>query len=113
MTVTVKVLLEPVNLTTDATDTSYVSTGLTTVIDKCTLTNHSATPISVNIYLVRSGSAASTTANAIILSKTLQVNETYTCPEIIGAALAADDSLQADASAISSVCIRASGRVIT
>ena len=113
MAVNVAVLLEPTPVTTSATGASYTSNGLTTIIDKCVLTNVGATAKYATVYLVASGGSAGDTTNAFIYRKTLQPGESYTCPEIVGSALAAGDALQALAETAGYIIIRSSGRLIS
>lgn len=111
MTVTVKVLI-PAKNAEAAQTTQYTATGVTTIIDKFTATNHSATAATITVNLVTSaGSAAD--SNRIVKTKTLQALETYTFPEIVGQVLAAGDFISTDASAATSINIRASGREVS
>ena len=85
MTVTVRVLIPA--KTAEATQvTQYTANGVTTIIDKFTATNYSATAATISVNLVTlAGSAGN--ANLIVKTKTLQPSETYTFPEIVGFAL--------------------------
>jgi hypothetical protein len=111
MAVTVQVLI-PAKTAENAQTTQYTSTGVTTLIDKFTATNYSATAATLSVNLVSSGGSAGND-NLIIKTKTLQPSETYTFPEIVGAALGAGGFISTIASAASAINIRASGRVIT
>lgn len=113
MAVTVAVLIEAKNAE-QAQTTQYISSGLTTLIDKFTATNHDTAAWSITVYLVPSGGAAGV-SNKIVATKTLQPNETYTFPEIVGAALASGDFIatEAPASGGNKINIRASGRLIS
>ena len=98
---------------TNANATYYTSPNSTgTIIDKCTVTNVSASPVTVTINLVASGGAAGVT-NAVLSSKTVQVNECYTCPEIVGQFLPSGGFLSAIAGANAAIVISATGRQIT
>ena len=98
---------------TNANATYYTSPASTgTIIDKCTLTNVSAAPVAVSINLVASGGVVGAT-NIVLSSKTLQVNECYTCPEIVGQFLPSGGFLSAIAGASAAVVISATGRQIT
>ena len=111
MTVTVAVLIPA--KTAEATQTTqYTSTGVTTIIDKFTATNYSAGPVSISVNLVTAAGAAGND-NLIVKTKTLQAGETYTFPEIVGAALAPNGFISTLAGSASAVNIRASGRQIT
>ena len=111
MTVTVTVLI-PAKIAESSQTTQYTSTGLTTIIDKFTATNYSAVPATISVNLVTtSGSAGN--LNLITKTKTLQADETYTFPEIVGQALAAGDFISTIAGTATSINIRASGRQVT
>jgi hypothetical protein len=113
MAVNVAVLIESKDAE-QAQTVQYTSTGLTTIIDKFTATNHDTAAWSITVYLVPSGGSAATT-NKIVASKTLQANETYTFPEIVGAALAAGDFIATEAPSTggNKINIRSSGRLIS
>lgn len=111
MTVTVAVLI-PAKTAENAQTTQYTSTGVTTIIDKFTATNYSANPATISVNLVTAAGAAGND-NLIVKTKTLQAGETYTFPEIVGAALAAGGFISTIAGTASAVNIRASGRQIT
>lgn len=111
MTVTVAVLI-PAKTAENTQTTQYTSTGLTTIIDKFTATNYSATAATISVNLVSpSGSAGND--NLIVKTKALQAGETYTFPEIVGFALSNGAFISTIASAASAINIRASGRQIT
>ena len=111
MTVTVTVLIPA--KTAEATQTTqYTSSGVTTIIDKFTATNYGAVSASISVNLV-TGAALPGNDNLIVKTKTLQAGETYTFPELVGAALAPSGYISTLASASSTINIRASGRVIT
>lgn len=111
MAVTTTVLI-PAKTAENAQTTQYTSTGLTTLIDKFTATNYSASPASISVHLVTGGESASNN-NIMVKTKTLQAGETYTFPEIVGAALGNGGFISTLASAASAINIRASGRQIT
>lgn len=109
--ITVAVLIEP-KYAENTQTTQYTSTGVTTIIDKFTATNISATAATLSVNLVASaGSAANT--NLIVKTKTLQPGETYTFPEIVGQVLNSGDFISTIASAATTINIRASGRIVT
>jgi hypothetical protein len=69
MTVTVKVLIPA--KTAEATQTTqYTATNVTTIIDKFTATNYSATAATLSVNLVTSGDTAGN-QNLITKTKTL------------------------------------------
>lgn len=111
MAVNVAVLI-PAKTAENSQTTQYTSTGVTTVIDKFTATNYSATAASLSVNLVTAAGSAGND-NLIVKTKTLQAGETYTFPEIVGAALASGGFISTLASAASAINIRASGRTIT
>lgn len=111
MSVTVAVLI-PAKTAENSQTTQYTSNEVTTLIDKFTATNYSATAATLSVNLVGVGGAAGND-NLIVKTKTLQPGECYTFPEIVGSALAAGGFISTIASAASAINIRASGRQIT
>jgi len=111
MTVSVKVLI-PAKIAENAQTTQYTATGVTTLIDKFTATNYSAAAATISVNLVTLAGAAGN-LNLIVKTKTLQAGETYTFPEIVGAALAAGDFISTIAGTATAINIRASGRGIS
>ena len=96
----------------NAQTTQYTSTGVTTIIDKFTATNYSSLPASLSVNLVTNADVAGS-SNLIVKTKTLQVGETYTFPEITNFILGSGDFISTLASAAASINIRSSGRIIT
>jgi hypothetical protein len=111
MTVTVKVLI-PAKIAEAAQTTQYTATGVTALIDKFTATNYSASAATISVNLVTSADTAGN-QNLIIKTKTLQASETYTFPELVGAALAPGGFISTIAGTASAINIRASGREVT
>ncbi len=111
MTVTPRVLNGGTLLTTSIA-TYWTSTNIKSRIDKCTLANITAGAITCDVHRVPSGGTADT-SNKLIDGRSLAAHETYLCPEIVGRVLEAGDTLQAKASAISSVNIMAEGVTIS
>ncbi len=111
MTVTVKVLI-PAKIAEATQTTQYTATGVTTLIDKFTATNYSALAATISVNLV-TGADTSGNQNLIVKTKTLQAGETYTFPEIVGAALEAGGFISTLAGTASAINIRASGREIS
>ena len=111
MTVTVKTLIPA--KTAEATQTTqYTATNVTTIIDKLTATNYSATAATISVNLVTaSGSAGD--SNLITKLKTLQPSEVYTFPEIVGQVLSPSAFISTIAGTASAINIRASGREVT
>ena len=111
MTVYVKVLI-PAKIAENAQTTQYTANGVTTIIDKFTATNYSATAATISVNLVTAADTAGN-QNLIVKTKTLQPSETYTFPEIVGAALSPSGFISTIASAATSINIRANGREIS
>jgi len=111
MTVTVKVLI-PAKTAENTQTTQYTATNVTTIIDKFTATNYSAAAATISVNLVTAATSAGDD-NLIVKTKTLQPAETYTFPEIVGAALASNGFISTIASAASAINIRSNGREIT
>jgi vancomycin resistance protein YoaR len=111
MTVTVKVLIPA--KTAEATQTTqYTASGVTTIIDKFTATNYSASAATISVNLVTAADTAGN-QNLITKTKTLQPSEVYTFPEIVGQVLAASGFISTIAGTASAINIRASGREVT
>jgi hypothetical protein len=92
--------------------TQYTSVNVTTVIDKFTATNYSATAATISVNLVAvSGSAGND--NLIVKTKTLQPSETYTFPELVGQVIASGGFISTIAGTATAINIRASGREIS
>jgi len=111
MTVTVKVLV-PAKTAEDTQTTQYTANGVTALIDKFTATNYSGSAATISVNLVTAAGSAGND-NLIVKTKTLQPSETYTFPELVGAALALGGFISTLAGTASAVNIRVSGREIT
>jgi len=111
MTVTVKVLV-PAKTAENAQTTQYTASGVTALIDKFTATNYSASAATISVNLVTAATTAGND-NLIVKTKTLQPSETYTFPELVGAALMPSGFISTLAGTASAVNIRVSGREIT
>lgn len=110
MAVTTKVLI-PAKTAENTQTTQYTATNVTTIIDKFTATNHSATAATISVNLVAlSGSAGND--NLIVKTKTLQPAETYTFPELVGQVIASGGFISTIAGTATAINIRASGREI-
>ena len=111
MTVTSKVLIPA--KTAEATQTTqYTATNVTTIIDKLTATNYSASAATISINLVTAAGSAND-SNLITKLKTLQPSEVYTFPEIVGQVLSPSSVISTIAGTASAINIRASGREVT
>ncbi len=110
MAVSTRVLI-PAKTAENTQTTQYTATNVTTIIDKFTATNYSATAATISVNLViASGSAGND--NLIVKTKTLQPSETYTFPELVGQVIAAGGFISTIAGTASAINIRASGREI-
>lgn len=111
MTVIVKNIVPP--KTVEATQTTqYTATNVTTIIDKFTATNYSATAATISVNLVTlAGSAGND--NLITKTKTLQPSEVYTFPELVGQVLNAGSFISTIAGTASAINMRVSGREVT
>ena len=111
MAVTVKVLI-PAKTAENTQTTQYTATGVTTIIDKFTATNYSATAATISVNLVTAAGSASNN-NLIVQTKTLQAGETYTFPEIVGQTLSPGGFISTIAGTASAINIRSNGREVT
>lgn len=111
MTVSVKVLI-PAKIAETAQTTQYTASGVTAVIDKFTATNYGAATASLSVNVVTQFDAPGN-QNLIVKTKSLQPNETYTFPEIVGHVLAPSGYISTLASAATSITIRSSGREVS
>ena len=111
MTVTVKVLI-PAKIAEATQTTQYTATNVTTIIDKFTATNYSATAATLSVNLVTGGDTSGN-QNLITKTKTLQAAEVYTFPEIVGQVLMASGFISTIAGTATSINIRASGREVS
>lgn len=111
MAVTVSVII-PAKTAENAQTTQYTSANVVTVIDKFTATNYSAAAATISVNLVTTGDAADND-NLIVKTKTLQPNESYTFPEIVGHALAVGGFISTIAGTATAINIRATGRLIS
>ena len=111
MAVNVKVLI-PAKIAENTQTTQYVATNVSTIIDKFTATNYSASAATISVNLVTQFDSAGN-QNLIIKAKTLLPSETYTFPELVGHVLQPGGFISTLASAASSINIRSSGREIS
>lgn len=78
------------------------------VINRAVFTNVSASPCSITVYVVRSGGTADA-ASEVISAYNIQPGEAYVSPEISGVVLNGGDSIEALASAATSITTIGSG----
>lgn len=111
MTVTVKVLV-PAKIVEATQTTQYTANNVTTIIDKFTATNYSATAAAISVNLVTvSGTAGN--LNLISKTKTLQPAEVYTFPELVGQVLNPGDFISTIAGTATAINMRVSGREVS
>jgi len=94
------------------TNILYTATGVTTLIDKFTVTNTGAANAQITVYLPNSGSSPAT-SNLIIDARTLGSRETYTCPELVGQVLPDGSFIATRASTANTLTVSASGTEIS
>ena len=111
MTVSVKVLI-PAKIAENTQTTQYTANGVTTIIDKFTATNYSASAATLSVNLVTVSFSAGD-ANLITKTKTLQPTEVYTFPELVGQVLSPGAFISTLAGTATSINIRASGREVS
>jgi hypothetical protein len=111
MTVTVTVLVPPKQM--EAVQTmQYTATNVRAIIDKATVTNTDTVARTFSVNIVTSGGAAGN-GNLVIDTRTVQPDETYLCPELVGHVLAPGGFISTIASNATSLTLRVSGREIT
>ena len=112
MTVTVKVLVAPLQMANTQT-TQYTAPASTkTIIDKVTVTNTDTVNRTFSVNLVTSGGSPGN-ANLMIDDRAVVPGETYNCPELVGQVLEPGGIISTIASAASALTLRVSGREIT
>ena len=112
MSVYVRVLI-PAKIAAATNTTQYTApSGVTAIIDKFTCTNYDTVTRSITVNLVTNGDTPGD-QNKIVISRTLQPNETYMFPELVGAAIAPGGFITTIASNATGLNIRASGREVT
>jgi hypothetical protein len=111
MTVTVAVLVPPKQMEASQT-TQYTATSVRAIIDKATVTNTDTVARTFSVNLVTSSGAAGN-ANLVIDTRTVQPDETYLCPELVGQVLAPGGFISTIASAATALTMRVSGREIS
>ena len=111
MTVTVTVLVPPKQMEASQT-TQYTATNVRAIIDKATVTNTDTVSRTFSVNLVTVGGSAGN-SNLVIDTRTVQPDETYLCPELVGQVLAPGGFISTIASNATSLTLRVSGREIT
>jgi hypothetical protein len=111
MAVYVRVLIP--SKTAEATQTTqYTSTAVTTIIDKFTATNYSASAATLSVNLVTSLDNPGN-ANLVVKTVSIQPGQTYLFPELIGHVLLNGGYISTLAGTATAINIRASGRTIS
>jgi len=85
---------------------------VSTIIDKFTATNYSASAATISVNLVTQFDSAGN-QNLIIKAKTLLPSETYTFPELVGHVLQPGGFISTIAGSASAINIRSSGREVS
>lgn len=111
MTVTLAVLI-PAKIAEATQTVQYVSSNATTIIDKFTATNFTATAAVISVNLVTEGGVEGN-ANLITKTRTLQPSEVYIFPELVGQVLTSGGKISTIAGTANAINIRASGRSVT
>jgi hypothetical protein len=109
---TAKVLNAGTQLTTLAATYYTAPANTTTVIQSVVLTNTTAGAITATVHLVASGGSA-TASNMVLSARSIAAGETYLVPGCAGAVVATGGTIQALASANTSIILMASGTEIT
>lgn len=109
--VTVKVLV-PAKIAEATQTTQYTASGVTTIIDKFTATNYSASAATLSVNIVTASDTAGS-QNLITKAKTLQPSETYTFPELVGQVISPSAFISTIAGTATSINIRVSGREVS
>lgn len=115
MTVTVKVLIDP--LQAPAAETMLYTSpvagngGRGTIIDKFTGTNTTAAAVLLTVRLVKLSGAPG--ASNTVVAKSIPANDVYTFPELVGHVLNPGDFISVLAATATAVTVRASGRELS
>jgi len=111
MAVYVRVLI-PAKTAENVQTTQYTSAAVTTIVDKFTATNYSATAATLSVNVV---AALDNPGNQNLIVKTvsIQPGQTYLFPELVGQVMLPGGTISTIASASSAINIRASGRTIS
>jgi hypothetical protein len=111
MAVNIKVLI-PAKIAENTQTTQYTATNVSTIIDKFTATNYSASAATISVNLVTQFDSAGN-QNLVIKAKTLLPSETYTFPELVGHVLQPGGFISTIAGTASAINIRSSGREVS
>jgi len=111
MTVTAKNLV-PAKTVADVQTTQYIANGVTTIIDKFTATNYSASSATISVNLVTPTGTAND-SNLIVKARALAAGETYIFPELVGHILPSGGFISTIAGTATAINMRVSGREIS
>ena len=111
MTVTAKNLIASKQAANVATTEYTAPTSTRTIIDKFTATNTTGGAVTLTVYLVPSGQAASS-SNKVLDAFSIAANTFLDLPQMQNHVLEAGDFISVLASAATSLTIRASGREV-
>jgi hypothetical protein len=89
-----------------------VEASQTTIIDKFTATNYSASSVTISVHLAVFGDITAN-KNLVVKNKSLLPSECYTFPELVGQILNPGNFISTIASNGSAISMRVSGREIT
>ncbi|MDC4094891.1 hypothetical protein [Acinetobacter baumannii] len=103
--------LVPAKFLENTQTTQFTADNATVQIDKCTVTNTSASAVTFSIHLVSTGSSGA--SNQIIKDQSVASGSVYLCNEIVGHILATGGKFSAIASEANALVICVSGREIT
>ncbi len=91
----------------------YTATGVTTIIDKFTVTNVGSSNTFITVYLPNPNSAGNPLAsNTVINARTIAPRETYSCPELIGQVIPDGGAIVTQAGTANSLVLSATGSEI-
>jgi hypothetical protein len=102
----------PRKIAENAQTAQYTASGCRTIIDKFTVTNFSGASAQFSANLIANGGSAGN-SNLVLKTRTIQPNETYLCPELIGQVLEDGGFISTLAGTASALTISASGREVT
>ena len=110
MTVTSKSII-PAKQVENVQLTQYTALNCTTILDKFTFTNTSASNVLVSVNLVTFGGVAGTD-NLILNQRAIAPKEVYTCVELVGQTLNPGDFISTIAGTAAALTMRVSAREI-
>lgn len=109
MTTTIKNII-PAKVAETTQTTQYTADIVRCVIDKATVTNTSASNLTLSVNLVASGQSPGD-SNLVVKARIVAPSETYTLPELVGQVIESGGTISTIASG-AGLTIRANGREI-